>query len=183
MIIFFFPEEIILLILGEEYLPAVPMFKTLLLAIPAIGTLQIFVSVLTGIGASKGLIRLALLIISSYFLLAVGLTAVYGLLGTSGALTCSIAIGAFATYWMTQKTTKMHIDLLILAKILVPSIVFLLLTILLTSLSLGLILAVSLGLIVYTILSFVMGTFTREDITFLKNMLRMMIRNQNERNK
>ena len=181
MIAFFFPEEI-LLILGKDYLPAVPMFRTLLLAIPAIGTLQIFVSVLTGIGSSKELIRISLIIISVYFFLVVGLTALYGLIGTSVAFTCSIAIGALAIFWMTQKVTKMHIDLLILAKILFPSTIFLILTLILTYLSLDFLLALFLGFTTYIILSFVIGTFTREDIAFLNNLLRMITRKQNEKN-
>jgi len=181
MITFYFPKEIIL-ILGKDYLPAVPMFRILLLAIPAIGTLQIFVSVLTGIGSTKWLIRLSLIVLSVYFSLAVGLTKVFGLTGTSGAFTGSIAIGALATLWMTQKATKIHIDLLILAKILILSAVFLILTIILTSLSLNFLLALLLGLVSYMILSFVSGTFTREDIGFFKNLLRMMIGKQNEKN-
>ena len=181
MIAFFFPEEIILLILGKDYLPAAPMLRILLLAIPAIGTLQIFVSVLTGIGSTKWLIRLSLIILLGYFSLAVGLTSFYGLIGISGALTCSITIGALATFWMTQKATKMHIDLLILAKILFPSTVFLILTGMLTSLSVDFLLALSLGFAIYMILSFVIGTFTREDIAFLNNLLRMQTGNLNER--
>ena len=181
MFAFYFPKEI-LLILGKDYLPAVPMFRILLLAIPAIGTLQIFVSVITGIGATKGLKRLSLIILSVYFSLAFGLTIVFGLIGTSGAFTCSIAIGALATLWMTQKTTKIHIDLFIISKILFLSIVFLILTIILTSLSLDFLLALSLGLVIYMILSFGMGTFTREDIALFKKLLRMMTRIQNEKN-
>ena len=181
MIAFFFPEEILLL-LGRAYLPAVPMLRILLLAIPSIGALQIFVSVLTGIGSTKWLIRLSLMILSLYFSLAVGLTVVYGLLGTSGAFTCSIAIGALATFWMTQKTTKMHIELLILAKILIPSTVFLILTIILTALSLEFLLALSVGFVTYMILSFVIGTFTRDDITFIKNLLRMRTGTQKDKN-
>ena len=181
MIGFFFPEKI-LLILGKDYLPAAPMLRILFLAIPAIGTLQIFVSVLTGIGSTKWLIRLSLIILLGYFSLAVGLTMFSGLIGISGALTCSITIGALATFWLTQKATKMHIDLLILAKILFPSTIFLLLTRILISLSVDFLLALSLGFAIYIILSFVIGTFTREDIAFLKNLLRMRTGNLNERN-
>lgn len=182
MITFFFPEEILRLILGKDYLPAAPMLRILLLAIPAIGTLQIFVSVLTGIGSTKWLMRFSLIILFIYFFLAVWLTSVSGLIGTSGAFTCSIAIGALTAYWMTQKATKIHIDLLILAKIFVPSILLLLLTKILTSLSLGILLALSLGLAIYVILSFVVGTFTSEDVAFIKNLLQMLIGKQRLKN-
>lgn len=180
IISFFFPEEIILLILGKAYLPAVSMLRILLLAIPAIGMLQIFVSVLTGIGSTKRLIFISFILLILYFPLAFILTNIYGLIGTSGAFTCSMTIGALVTFWMTQKATKMHIDLMILAKILVPSTVFLLSTIILTSLSLSFLLALFLGFTIYLILSFVIGTITREDIAFLKNLLRMLAGNPNE---
>ena len=172
MIGFFFSEEI-LLILGKDYLPAVPMFRILLFAIPAIGMLQIFISVLTGIGSIKWLIRLSLIIISIYFSLAIGFTSFFGLIGASGAFTCAIVIGALTTFWMTQKTTKIQIDLLILAKTLFPSTVFLILTLILTSLSLDFLLALFLGLAIYMILSSVIGTFTLDDIVFIINQLRM----------
>lgn len=179
MIAFFFSEEVILLILGRAYLPAIPIFRILLLAVPAIGMLQIFISVLTGIGSTKWLIRLSLLLLSAYIILAVGLTTIFGQLGPSGAFTCSIAIGALATFWMTQKATKMHIDLVILAKILVPCTVFLLLTIILISFfKIYFLLALSLAFAIYMILSFVIGTFTREDIAFFKNLLGMMTETQ-----
>ena len=167
----YYSSDVIQLVYGSNYQPAVDVLKVLMFGLMALGLISIFSHIMIGIGREKVMIKYALTGIFTAIVLNIILIPQVGMLGGAISTTISASVVALLSYGFIKKELKLKSNITSMVKIAVSVLLILLVAYVTNSYKLPFLIMFIALYFVYFLLLILLQEISSQDILTIKKVM------------